>query len=1142
MKKRILGLLTVIMLILSLAGVATACSNTEKAEYTVTVLSPEEDPVQNTTVSWRSGSKTVGSAKTDADGVATTSLPLGTYTVVLDDLQNAYSYPSVSVSSAMRDVMLTLSAKQVTYTVTVINKDGAPASGVVVTWNNGSTVNKHATTNASGVAECELAYGDYTVTLSSLPNGNVYDGAKTVTGANPSYTFNLVEGEGYTYSVTVKSEGGLLFKDHAVSVYSGGTLFSAGNTNDNGVYSFFAKAGEYTVTVGNIPDGYTADSAQLTETSYDTELTLRSAIITDEPAQNKVYVMGDIFHNYTFTTPYELGDAVWSKSVQEILAEKEVLILNNWGTNCSYCVKEMPAMQEMYEKYGDQIEIVAVSNYSGGDSNTTITNYYLQNGYTFPMMRDTNGFASKFRISGWPTTVVIDRYGAIARIEAGAIPSTEGWERLILKYIGNEYVQDFVPGAEASDPIMNEISKPDIELPEDHYEKVAAAMNDTNLFPRGASIEWFGETEDDTVWPFILGTDTDVAPGETVMYASNTHKPTSWAAIYANVTVQAGKVLHFDYYAQTERNDVLSIVWDGKIVKTISGNSDGWQTCYLYTDLTDGTHTLVIAYVKDGSGDVGKDNVYFRRFGFADVTALETADSIDMLRSAAYGTPAEGASQYPYYAEVKIGDDGYYHVDLSKLHNSQFAGNDESPLLLVDLMNATNWSPTPFVTWVLATSEETGEYLIDCNFTINGEKKDYRPLLIEYMQAAVSSDVEDCVPVNQELHDVLVQLISRVKEFEAKDGKKVETYANEWLEACYFYSHYGNGNPVGNPILGLMDRTAIPVVAEQRYTANLTRNTYPFPTMIYTFTPQASAVYEFRTYIPEADEGGQQYAAQMWLYDDATASSKPLLHSGEARIVRNGVNEQNVVSYRYLTAGHKYYIAFAFLMAQAGTYDFTIKNVGQSKTQLVPASGDTYKMILDDQENVIGMELSDAVEYVVDDDGYYHAKNPDGTMGDFLYLDLKFGSTTALGFVPIEKLVDRFVVDPLQDPNQAGTEVLDYQYFDFRYRVVYIRYEEEGEEWHSYTPKVDYSLREPDKYINYTPIVKGWIKNAETEGEYAGMIKVNQTVVDCLQLYIEMRVNMTYIDTDGKQYDDLLLDNEWLRFCWYTRTYNSANP
>ncbi len=1115
MNKRILSFIAVILLAFGLTIAVTACSG-EKGEYSVTVLSPAAEPVSDVTVLWEtSSSKTAGNAKTDADGRATASLPLGTYTVSLENYGEEYTYTSVSVSASMRNVTLTLSVKKVNYTVTVTDKEGAPASGVVVTWSNGS-FSKNATTDASGAAQCELDYGEYSVTISSLPQGNVYDGAVTVTGGNPSAVFNLRAGNTLDYSVTVKSEGGLLFKEHPIQIYKGDTLVGSGNTNDEGVYAFSVEPGDYIVKIPSVPKGYRFEAVTLTESEREGEVILVSAVIPTLPAEGETYVIGDIFHNYSFKTPYRINGNYWESTVSKILEEKEVLILNNWGTNCSWCVEEMPDMQKIYEKYGDVLEIVAVSNYpSPYDSDSTIINHYNRYGYTFPMMRDTNGFTAKFNLTGWPTTVVIDRYGAIARIEAGAITSLEAWERLIQKYIGDDYVQTFTPGDKVSESINTEIAKPDVVLPANHYDKVAQTLNDTNLFPKGASVVWNGEAEYEYAWPFVLGTDPDVSPNDEVLYASNAGKANSIAIIYATVTVEAGKVFHFDYYAQTEEDaDVLSILWDGKIVKEISGDSNGWQTCYLYADLTSGSHTLSFAYIKDGSTNTGKDSVYIRRVGFANITDIP--GSSDMLRSAAYGTPDAGAETFPYYADVAIAQDGYYHVNLSTLQNSAFAGNDPSPLLLANLLNATQWAPYSINEMLYAVDEKTGEYVYDCTLTIGGVTRDYRSDFVKYLTAASASDVTDCVPVNQELHDLLVAFMKKVS------GNN--SHSKEWLEICYFYSHYGDGEPVGNPILGLLDETAIPVTVGT-FTADLTRNMNPFPTTRYSFTPETSAVYKIESLIPQAQAGSD--AAQIWLYDDTTSSGNPLVYCGDTRITRGGVNEHNFEVYRYLTAGHKYYLALAFQMAGRGKYDVKITEVGQSATVMIPCSDDIYNMVLDKDGNFTGeITLAGAVNYVKDNDGYYRAINPDGTTGDYIYLDVKYACTTALGTIPIDRLVDKDVPDPVD-----GTG-LGYKFFDFRYRIAYTT---AADGTINYNPNNDCtSLGE--KYKDYTDIVKSYIASAPTSGEYEGLVKVDQQLVDILKLYIEMRVNMLM---DGEI--DSVMENEWLRFCWYNRTYDANN-
>ena len=298
MKKRILGLLAIIALVIGVAGTLIACGE-EKADYSVTVLSPSDDPIADVEVSWMSGSKEAGKATTNEDGKATASLPLGTYTVALSNYGEGYSYTSASVSATMRNVTLELSVTKLAYSVTVTDKTGAPAQGVLVTWTGakGEPAGT-ATTNASGKASKELAYGSYTVTLSNLPSGNTYDGAKTVTGRTPSASFALRNSLGdATYTVSVRSEGGLIFKNQAVLVYNGSTPFNAGSTNENGVFTFTAEPKNYTVQVSLVPDGYSYEPAALSASVFSAEIVLRSKVIDAAPPAKTNYVIGDIIHN-----------------------------------------------------------------------------------------------------------------------------------------------------------------------------------------------------------------------------------------------------------------------------------------------------------------------------------------------------------------------------------------------------------------------------------------------------------------------------------------------------------------------------------------------------------------------------------------------------------------------------------------------------------------------------------------------------------------------------------------------------------------------------------------------------------------------------------------------------------------------------
>lgn len=1200
-RKVLLSVLAVSMVLISLCGLIIGC-NKAKGEYSVTVLGLDEQPVKDVNVSWNAGGKTKGSATTDADGKAVATIELGTYEISLSNYEEGLAYPSVSVNSQMREVTIMLEVAKVVYTATVKDKTGAPAQGVTVSWRNGTSIAGTAVTDAQGVASKELDYGDYDVYVKNLPSGNVFSGSLTASGNAPNTQFNLIEGVTVPYSVTVVSEGGLKFADVYLSVYSGEVLATFGQTDENGVYNFELDEGEYIINIDEIQAGYSKVNpvTKVTTQSPSAEMVLKSTVIDREPG-NINYVIGDIIHDYEFVTKKleevtgSDGGTVYNVvddktySIADLLYKqnKKAIFINNWGTDCSWCVKEMPAMKEAYEQYKDKIEIIAVSNYNGGDTEKEIINFREQHEITFPMMRDTNGFASKFSLSSYPTTIVIDRYGAIARIEVGAILESEVWGRLFEKYIGDDYVQTFVPGTHESESINDEIAKPDITVDEDHYDNVA---NILNKFTSDAqtSVTYHGDTSYDYAWPFIFNETpiTGIADtANTVLLASNGKRyaagetlfgrPNSIAIIYATVKVPAGKVFTFEYYSDTEEdNDVLSIVWDGKVVKEISGDSNGWQTCYLYADLTSDTHTVGITYIKDRSKNVGEDNVFIKNVRFENIEDVDSAlkasnTSIDMIRNMAYGKPEKGDLQYPYYAGMTLGDDGYYHVDIESLQNKGYAGSEEAPMVYVNMINPSNYGIS-LQNYAMGV-DESGEYVVDCNFTVNGVTKDWRADIVHYCYIATCSDIRGFIPLDKELHDLLVEFM--------KVASGVTTHSNEILEACYFYSHYGivddaDNSYMGNPIIGLTEKTAVELTGEdlnQEISANLNRVIYPFPFAIFSFTAPADGVYKIESFIPDKD--ATEYAGQIWLYDlkeygegkdkYICDADHPLVHSGDSRAVLDGTNEHNFVIYRYMKQGEKYYMNMSFQMAQMGTLKFKITSEGESVTPEapIPCSAQLYDGVFDPDGKLIDYVLSGAIDYVLGEDKYYYALNPDGSRGSLIYLNVGYNSM-AVYTPPMTQLVNDFVRDP-----RDTTQILMYgdsldeltkkiPIFDFSKVIVYGDSLEEGFDVYEipeagsttgFDLNTDFEIYDGCKktgYLkDYTEIIRGYIAKAGQNGNPEGLVPVTEELMEILSLYLRMRNNTVSLDANGLIVEWEVPDaNEWLRFCWYYRTYNSTNP
>ena len=99
----------------------------------------------------------------------------------------------------------------------------------------------------------------------------------------------------------------------------------------------------------------------------------------------------------------------------------KVVFLNFWGTWCPPCRAEMPDIQKLYEEYasqGEEAEVVILGAAAPGmgqeGSEEEITQFMRENGYTYPVLMDTDWeMFTWYGITSFPTTFMIDRDGNI---------------------------------------------------------------------------------------------------------------------------------------------------------------------------------------------------------------------------------------------------------------------------------------------------------------------------------------------------------------------------------------------------------------------------------------------------------------------------------------------------------------------------------------------------------------------------------------------------------------------------------------------------------------------------------------------------------------------------------------------------------
>lgn len=115
------------------------------------------------------------------------------------------------------------------------------------------------------------------------------------------------------------------------------------------------------------------------------------------------------------------GDSV---SLAELRGK--VVLLNIWATWCHPCRTEIPALQEIHERYANRgLELVGVSIDARGERDA-IRSFASDFGVTYPIWHDPEGRVSTtFRSIGVPSTYLIDREGELVWKHLGPVEADD---------------------------------------------------------------------------------------------------------------------------------------------------------------------------------------------------------------------------------------------------------------------------------------------------------------------------------------------------------------------------------------------------------------------------------------------------------------------------------------------------------------------------------------------------------------------------------------------------------------------------------------------------------------------------------------------------------------------------------------------
>ncbi len=801
------------------------------------------------------------------------------------------------------------------------------------------------------------------------------------------------ENTDFVYRVSVQTPSGYGLKGVTVRLMDGEDVIASAKTNTKGNADFsnekITELGEYKIVLLNAPEGYTATDASKeyktsAKTGTTTVIALRATgVISEKASIGLTYSLGNVMHDFSVKD----SDGT-SHTLSKIFEEKELVMLNFWYANCGPCRNEFPALNSAYRAYKDKVEVLAISAYDG---NSAVANYKASNGLDMPMISYENVFnadgstfslTSAFGLSAYPTTIFIDRYGVVTFMHTGSMTDMIDFTSRFELFLVDDYQSTVISGT-GEDDIGDEGKtqvKPDVEAPSaDDVKNVLSPGSDTFSY-RFAPKD--GE-KDEYAWPWVITDDGKSL--ETPI--KNLHG--AYATMYADFYAEPGDSLSFDYYVSSEDTDVLYVLLDGVIVQQISGLNTQWQTCnaYVFEANIDeaGTHELELLFYKDSDTSEGDDIAKIKNM------RLQHTDEVDALvfRHAATGknTDANATTQFKHYITPVYNEtDGYYHVNTA-----------DGPILFANMMLTSPFSSDLSV-WLFAYYH----YVIVDGF-------DYYDVMEGFAWEANTNMVNNgYTPVTQELREVL-EIVAESKNVRNSGYKtwQGENHANEWLEMCVYYQHYGNQAPMEDPVKGITYHAAIE--------AKEGKNTAEIPFAInprgfkYKFTPERSGAY-FVYSVGDADsvaffrgtDGSLEYE-----FDD-------LIWKTTEDENGDTVLDRNFEFYAYMEAGKTYYILLTTYMDEIATYDFYIEYKGETYTYTANAATGPYSFNMVTNE----LYLPNAIDYVyadpqktytyknpdgdldgdgVDDvpttgehegDGYYHALNADGTLGSVIYLDL----------------------------------------------------------------------------------------------------------------------------------------------------------
>ncbi len=599
------------------------------------------------------------------------------------------------------------------------------------------------------------------------------------------------------YTISVKSVGGMSLNGVKVSAKKGNTTVREG-VSQSGYINLTMEPDVYQLVVDpdTLPEGYYVDDTQVYTSASDgkVEIAIPSRVIDYGATSGTTYSVGDVMHNFAFTDAVTGRKYELSRLLDENVYGYKTVMLNFFYVSCSPCRLEFPYIEEAYKAYNDKMAIVAISYQ---DSSPAIKSFAEQVGLSFNMSYDSSGTTSKFGVTEFPTTVMIDRFGVVAARSTGGEFSSNYWRSLFQYFTSDDYEQTNKDDNDIEPP--KEFTKPDPNLTMPASTEINAAL--TGEVKDGASVNRYYAEEGkdkDYSWPWII----NGSGNDAYLDASNAEYHYSFSTLYADITLSSGDAISYDYYVTTQADqDVLYVLVNGNIVAQHSGNSEEWKhSLAVYVANRSETVTLAFMYYKDLTTNVDNERASIKNLNIRPVR--EVVDTIDVQTSIVDGLTRDKNYNHPLT--------GNYSITVTKNNKNGYYYYGDA-ILLADILNAGFWAEKHLGSATFENEEGNNtansvyhlSYWTMSNYKLAGNDVD---LTFDYLTDAQSANfIEDyylqdfsdnkLLPVTDDLIAILNAFIDGMYDYNRDmfvQGD--EKYNGQWLEFCYYYKHYGDNH------------------------------------------------------------------------------------------------------------------------------------------------------------------------------------------------------------------------------------------------------------------------------------------------------------------------------------------------------------